>query len=259
MGDAFLAKQEGIGGFRKTVVIKTMHAHLARDPAMVELFMNEARVSAKLNHVNLVHVFDVGQDAEGPYLALEYVDGLTLLNATRRCWGLGQGIPIDVAVRIIALAAQGLAHAHNAGVIHRDISPDNIIAGRDGSVKVLDFGIARTRGEKTASGQVTGKIPYMAPEQPLRGGRTPMPVSDRMDFYGLPCGTLDVRVTGTGSKPSRVKLDIDVLGTPPLRPVSATVGSYVVTLEIGNKKVTASAKITAGGTTTVSLDANKAR
>jgi eukaryotic-like serine/threonine-protein kinase len=172
MGDAWLARQvltTGAGGVAvplEPVVVKTMHAHYARDPAMVELFLSEARIAARLNHENVIHIFDVGKDATGPYIAMELVDGLTLLAATRRCWSLGLGIPIEVAVRICASAARGIAHAHAVGVIHRDISPDNIVVGKNDDVKVLDFGIAKIRGtEMTKHGEVKGKIPYMAPEQ----------------------------------------------------------------------------------------------
>lgn len=174
MAEAYLAHQEGPAGFSKSVVVKLLHEQHANDPAMIELFLREARVGARLNHQNLVQIFDLG-DVDGKYfIAMEYVDGLTLLQLTKRCWGLDQGIPMEIAVRIVAAAAHGLHYAHtlrapdgsHAGVVHRDISPDNIMIARDGAVKVLDFGVAKLFGsESSRSGEIKGKVPFMSPEQ----------------------------------------------------------------------------------------------
>jgi eukaryotic-like serine/threonine-protein kinase len=189
MAEAWLAHQEGPAGFSKPVVVKVLQSTHAADPKMVELFLREARVGAGLNHTNLVQIFDLGEANGEYYIAMEYVDGLTLQQATRRCWALGTGIPIDIALRVIAGAALGLHHAHTrkgfdgdeAGIVHRDISPDNIMIARDGTVKVLDFGVSKLRGsEGTQTGELKGKIPFMSPEQ-LDG----VDVDGRADLWAL--------------------------------------------------------------------------
>jgi serine/threonine protein kinase len=190
MAEAYLAHQDGMAGFKKQIVIKLLHSHHAHEKATVELFLREARVGGRLNHANIIQIFDLGEDSGQPFIAMEYIEGLSLLQATKRCWAMGGGIPIDAAVRIIAAAADGLHHAHTlknadgseGGIIHRDVSPDNIMIARDGTVKVLDFGVARIGGaEATRSGDIKGKIPFMPPEQ-VQGG---IDVDARADLYAL--------------------------------------------------------------------------
>jgi serine/threonine protein kinase len=190
MAEAYLAHQDGMAGFKKQIVIKVLHAHHAHEPATVELFLREARVGGRLNHANIIQIFDLGEDKGQPFIAMEFVEGLSLLQATKRCWAMGGGIPIDAAVRIVAAAADGLHHAHTlknsdgseGGIIHRDVSPDNIMIARDGNVKVLDFGVARIGGaEATRSGDIKGKIPFMPPEQ-VQGN---IDVDARADLYAL--------------------------------------------------------------------------
>jgi serine/threonine protein kinase len=184
MAEAYLAHQEGIAGFKKPVVVKLLHQWMAADENNVKLFLREARVGAELGHSNIVQIFDVGVSEGAPnehFIAMEYIDGLTLQQATRRCWALGEGIPVDVVVRIVADAARGLDYAHKHGVIHRDMSPDNIIVANDGAVKVLDFGIAKTVGsDATKASEAKGKIPFMAPEQLLAEA-----VDARTDLWGI--------------------------------------------------------------------------
>src|SRR5688572_32943126 len=112
MAEAYLAHQEGPAGFSKPVVVKVLHAQHAADEKMVDMFLREARVGARLNHTNVVQIFDLGEAEGEHYIAMEYVDGLTLLQAARRCWAMGQGLPVDIGVRVVAAAAQGLHHAH---------------------------------------------------------------------------------------------------------------------------------------------------
>ncbi len=189
MAEAYRAHQEGPAGFMKPVVIKVLHPWRATDEKSVAQFMREARVGARLNHTNVVQIFDVGEEDGEPFIAMEFVDGLTLLQATKRCWALGDGIDVDVAVRIIAAAALGLHHAHSlkdeggtaVGLVHRDMSPDNIMIARDGTVKLLDFGVAKVSGaDATRGADVKGKVPYMSPEQVSAAD-----VDQRADLWGL--------------------------------------------------------------------------
>src|SRR5262249_38685017 len=149
------------------------------------------KLAAHLNHPNLVQLFDFGE-AEGSYfIAMEYIDGPTLRLLLARARDLRSPISLALAARIISCAAEGLAHAHDfrdpatdepLNLIHRDVSPDNILIGRSGAVKLVDFGIAKARGQShhTQAGTVKGKVAYMAPEQ-LRGE----PLDRRVDLYAL--------------------------------------------------------------------------
>ena len=191
MAEVFLAKTDGPMGFEKMLVIKRILPHLAEDPQFVEMFLGEAKLAAQLNHPNLVQLFDFGE-AEGAYfIAMEYIDGPTLRLLLARSRDLRTPISLALAARLVSSAAEGLAYAHDfrdhvTGVplhlVHRDVSPDNILVSRSGSVKLVDFGIAKARGQShhTQAGTVKGKVAYMAPEQ-LRGE----PLDRRVDLYSL--------------------------------------------------------------------------
>src|SRR5262249_17715327 len=191
MAEVFLAKTDGPMGFEKQLVIKRILPHLAEDPQFVDMFLGEAKLAAQLNHPNLVQLFDFGE-AEGAYfIAMEYIDGPTLRLLLARARDLRSPITLGLAARIVSLAAEGLAYAHDfcdrvtAQPLHlvpRDVSPDNILVGRSGAVKLVDFGIAKARGQshQTQAGTVKGKVAYMAPEQ-LRGE----PLDRRVDLYAL--------------------------------------------------------------------------
>jgi serine/threonine-protein kinase len=191
MAEVFLAKAAGPGGFEKTLVLKRILPHLAEEPSFVEMFLSEARLAALLNHPNIVQIFDFGE-AEGSYfLAMEYIDGPNLRVLLKRAVTAGMLLQPTVCARIIALACEGLAFAHTfcdpttkqpLGLVHRDISPDNILLSRQGAVKVVDFGIAKAAGQshKTQTGMVRGKLTYMPPEQ-LRL----QTLDRRVDVYAL--------------------------------------------------------------------------
>jgi len=191
MAEVFLAKTDGPMGFEKHLVIKRILPHLAEDPQFVDMFLGEAKLAAQLNHPNLVQLFDFGE-AEGAYfIAMEYIDGPTLRLLLARAQDLRSPISLGLAARIVSLAAEGLAYAHDfrdqmtdepLHLVHRDVSPDNILVGRSGAVKLVDFGIAKARGQShhTQAGTVKGKVAYMAPEQ-LRGE----PLDRRVDLYAL--------------------------------------------------------------------------
>ncbi|OJT27683.1 hypothetical protein BO221_04205 [Archangium sp. Cb G35] len=191
MAEVFLAKAAGPMGFEKTLVVKRILPELAAEPDFVQMFLSEAKLAAQLTHPNIVQIFDFGESEGTYFLAMEYIDGPSLRTLIKRAETQGQPLPPAVCARIIALACEGLAFAHDfidpetgeaQGLIHRDISPDNILLSRQGAVKVVDFGIAKAAGQshKTESGVVKGKLPYMPPEQ-LRA----KPLDRRADVYAL--------------------------------------------------------------------------
>ncbi len=172
----FLARVEGPAGFAKQLVVKRILPELARDPGLVEMFLREARLAATFDHPNVAHVYDFGHEGPVPFLAMEYVDGPTLRQVRKRAETRGWKLPIDVVTNVVSRACEGLHYLHelkdpqtgeSMGLVHRDVSPDNIMVSRSGIVKVLDFGIAKDpRAESTTrEGTVRGKLQYMSPEQ----------------------------------------------------------------------------------------------
>jgi serine/threonine-protein kinase len=191
LAEVFLAKAAGAMGFEKTLVLKRILPHLAEDPRFVQMFLSEAKLAAQLNHPYLVQIFDFGQVEGTYYLAMEYIDGPNLRVLARRARRLGRVLSPALCARIIANACEGLAFAHDStdpatgeplGLIHRDISPENLLVSRQGAVKVVDFGIAKaaSRRGQTQAGQLKGKLSYMSPEQ-VRG----QPLDRRVDVYAL--------------------------------------------------------------------------
>ncbi len=191
MAEVFLAKVAGPMGFEKTLVLKRILPHLAEEPDFVEMFLSEAKLVAQLNHPNIVQIFDFGEADGAYYLAMEFVDGPNLRVLLKRTGALGALLEPQLCAKMISASCEGLAFAHEfrdpatghaLGLIHRDISPDNILLSRQGAVKVTDFGIAKAvgYGPRTQSGVVKGKLAYMAPEQ-LRG----QPLDPRADVYSL--------------------------------------------------------------------------
>lgn len=175
MGQVFLARTAGTQGFEKLIVIKTLLPHLADDHEFREMFFTEARIAARLNHPNLIQIFDLGQEGRSYFLAMEYVAGEDVRHLEQRARMESQSIPLGPASRIVADAAAGLDYAHRArtsqgeplGLVHRDVSPQNILVGFDGAVKLIDFGVVKAldRLQHTATGILKGKYPYMSPEQ----------------------------------------------------------------------------------------------
>lgn len=178
MGEVFLAQQRGLPGFEREVILKSLLPEREGDAGAVSAFLDEARVLATLNHPNLVSLYDVGTWKGTHFLAMELIRGKDLAALLRDAADEGRAVPPEVAAIIIRDAAAGLHHAHQArdsagrplNIIHRDISPQNIMVRLDGLTKVLDFGIARSESRQsgaTAPGWIKGKLPYMAPEQLL--------------------------------------------------------------------------------------------
>ncbi len=162
-------------GFSRTVAIKRLHAAHARDPDFVTMFLDEARLAARVSHPNVVQTLDVVALKDELFLVMEYVRGESLAALVRACEREGTRAPPDVAAAIVCGALHGLHAAHEArdaegellGIVHRDVSPHNVLVGADGVARMLDFGIAKavTRLGSTRDGQLKGKLAYMAPEQ----------------------------------------------------------------------------------------------
>jgi serine/threonine protein kinase len=174
MAETFLAVRRGPGGFEQHVCVKRILPSLESDPELVALFMEEARLAAQLRHANITQVVDFGVVAGSHYLALELVDGLDLRALLRALREHGRRLdpPLAVLIAIQLCAALELAHTperHRPGVVHRDVSPSNVLVSRAGEVYLTDFGIARALGSKrrTDSGVIRGKVPYMAAEYAL--------------------------------------------------------------------------------------------
>jgi len=175
MARVWAARQHGQRGFSKTVAIKTILPHLAEEPEFERMFLDEARIAALIHHPNVCEIYELGEEGKVLYLAMEWVNGESLVHILRSS---GKMAPMEprLCARIIADACAGLHAAHQLqddmgrpmNVVHRDVSPHNILVGADGNVKVADFGVAKALGQMhsaTIAGQVKGKIAYMAPEQ----------------------------------------------------------------------------------------------
>ncbi len=205
MAEVFKAKSYGVEGFEKILVIKRILPELSRSQEFVEMFIHEAKLAVRLSHANIVQVFDLGRvdPAGGPageayYIAMEYVSGLDLATVLARLRRQRIAVPIQMGVYVASEIAKGLDHAHRRrdelmrplGIVHRDVSPHNVLLSFEGEVKVTDFGIAKARGaldgkgkEDTQSRALQGKFGYMSPEQARAE-----PVDARSDLFSL--GTL---------------------------------------------------------------------
>lgn len=172
MAEVFAAKLVGLAGFEKDVAVKRLLPRYASDPVFLERFLNEARLAARLSHPNIVQIFELGHDGKDHYIVMEAVRGPSLRSLlarlAQRGQERGQAMPVGAALHIARSLCAGLGHAHEQlGIIHRDVSPHNVVLSFDGAVKLIDFGIARMSSDErlTQVGQVIGKLRYMSPEQ----------------------------------------------------------------------------------------------
>ena len=213
MGEVYLARMQGASGWQKQLVIKRMLPHLAEDPLFARRFLEEARISTGLSHGNLVPVFDVGEHEGALFLAMDHVDGWDLRAIHRAERSRGALLPDPYALFIVAEICRGLAYVHHRrdeqgrplGLVHRDVSPSNILISRDGEAKLVDFGIAVAPDQavRTATGELRGKLAYMSPEQ-ARGER----LDHRSDIYSLGVVLYELL---TGERPVPPGSDMEVL------------------------------------------------
>jgi serine/threonine protein kinase len=189
MAELYIARQEAMGGFEKEIVVKILQPRYAENPRVVQMFLDEARLAAKLNHQSIVHVYDVAEDGGMKYIAMEYIRGETLTEIVRRGLAAGKYLPLEHAVHVVRQTAAGLAYAHAfrepdghlVRIVHRDVSPTNILVTTEGQTKIVDFGIARAQDElRDEGGGRPGKASYMSPEQ-VRGAG----VDYRSDIFSL--------------------------------------------------------------------------
>ncbi len=188
MAEVFLAREPLAGGLAKILVIKKIHPQLAETPQFRQMFEDEAKVGVNLNHPNIVQTFSYGQIGPTFYLAMEHVEGVDLLRLLNATLEAGERIPYGLSAYLGQQVAKGLDYAHRRGdeygealsIVHRDISPQNILVSWDGMVKLVDFGIARARHVQESEGVVKGKFAYMSPEQ--AGGE---PVDARSDIFSM--------------------------------------------------------------------------
>jgi len=190
VADVLLARATGLEGFARHVVIKCIRSDLAGEQRLVQAFLEEARIAASLHHQNIVQVHDIGEQDGAYFFAMEYVHGEDVRQLLAKVRERNEQVPLQTVVAIITATAAGLHHAHeqrnpageHLGLVHRDVCPANILLGYDGSVKLVDFGMAKAalRSQKTASGSLKGKASYMSPEQCM--GK---PVDRRTDTFAL--------------------------------------------------------------------------
>lgn len=190
MAEIWLARQRGLAGFNRFVVIKKILSHLSEQETFVKMFLDEARTSAQLNHPNVVQIYDLGRESDSYYIAMEFIAGENLAAIAWRGMKRGRPLSPQFAARIIADTCKALHYAHHLRgsdgrsleIVHRDISPQNILVTYEGEVKVVDFGIAKatTKSEHTKTGMLKGKFSYMSPEQCLG-----TPVDMRSDIFAL--------------------------------------------------------------------------
>jgi hypothetical protein len=211
MAELFLADYVRRDGFKRRVAIKRILPHLAGNPNFIKMFTREARVAALLQHPNIVQIFDYGKIENAYFIAMEYIDGKNLAEILA---ALKQGLPIDKAVFIISQICKGLDYSHtkrdeNTGepfhIVHRDISPQNLLISYQGEVKISDFGISKARSEPslTQAGVIKGKMAYLSPEQALGE-----PIDHQADIYAL---GLVFHETLTGKRVYRFSSDIEAI------------------------------------------------
>ncbi|RZK98222.1 MAG: serine/threonine protein kinase [Methylobacterium sp.] len=190
MATVFLARLAGVGGFQRFVAIKRLHPHLSNETEFVQMFLDEARLAASIHHPHVVPILEVGTSDAGYYVVMEYVEGDTLAGLMAREASQGKKITAPVVMRIALDTLSGLHAAHDlrdednnlVNLVHRDVSPQNILVGVDGSARITDFGVAKatSRLTSTREGTLKGKIAYMPPEQ-AKGGA----IDQRTDVFSL--------------------------------------------------------------------------
>ncbi len=190
MAEVFLAKRVGMKGFEKLLAIKRILPQFAENEEFIAMFIDEAKLAGKLNHRNIVQIYDFGNQQDSYYIAMEYIFGKDLRSIMKKSKERGERLPLAQCAYIITEAAKGLEYAHtlkdlsgkSLQIIHRDISPQNILISYEGEVTLADFGIAKaaSKSTETRAGVLKGKLLYMSPEQAW--GK---PIDRRSDLYSL--------------------------------------------------------------------------
>jgi eukaryotic-like serine/threonine-protein kinase len=191
MADVYLAHLAGHSGFAKLAVVKRKRLHEDEDPDLMRMFADEARLSAVLNHPNIVQTFEVGEDSSGPFLVMEYLEGQSLGRLHSRTRHRGIAVPRGLVLNVLCETLAGLHYAHSVSdhdgkhlrIVHRDVSPENIMVTYDGQTKLVDFGVAKTSSasSETRAGMIKGKVVYMAPEQ----ARAERDIDARTDVFSV--------------------------------------------------------------------------
>lgn len=190
MAEVWKAYMRGVEGFQKVVAIKKILPHLSDNQDFIEMFIDEAKLAAQLNHNNIIHIYDLGKIQSSYYIAMEYVDGFDLKTILRRGQDRDQPMTVELALFIASKVAAALDYAHRRkdfdekemGLVHRDVSPQNVLISQEGDIKLCDFGIAKaaSKASHTQAGALKGKLQYMAPEQAW--GRS---IDRRSDVFAL--------------------------------------------------------------------------
>ncbi len=190
MAEVWKARMRGVEGFQKIVAIKKILPHLSDNQDFIEMFIDEAKLAAQLNHNNIIHIYDLGKIQSSYYIAMEYIDGYDLKTILRRGEERGQPMQVELALFIASKIASALDYAHRKhdfegkemSLVHRDVSPQNVLVSQDGDIKLCDFGIAKAafKASHTQAGALKGKLQYMSPEQAW--GRS---IDKRSDIFAL--------------------------------------------------------------------------
>jgi TonB family protein len=190
MAEVWKARMRGVEGFQKIVAIKKILPHLSDNQDFIEMFVDEAKLAAQLNHNNIIHIYDLGKIQSSYYIAMEYIDGYDLKTILRRGEERGNPVTVELALFIASKLSSALDYAHRKkdfeeremGLVHRDVSPQNVLVSQEGDIKLCDFGIAKaaSKASHTQAGALKGKLQYMSPEQAW--GRS---IDRRSDIFAL--------------------------------------------------------------------------
>src|SRR5215471_11345221 len=190
MAHVYVGRRHGAQGFQRVVAIKRMRSHLVQNPELTAQFADEARIASLIQHPNVVSIHDVHEENGELFLVMDYIDGASLAELVKELRRRKQRAPVDVVLRVVVDVLRGLHAAHelrdytgtSLNVVHRDATPANILIGRDGSVRITDFGIAKaiSREAETQAGLIKGKFNYMAPEQ-----ATDTELDRRVDIFAM--------------------------------------------------------------------------
>lgn len=235
MGEIYLARQIGLAGFQREVVLKRIHRQLSNYPKAVEMFLAEAQLAASLTHPNIVQIYDVGEEDGTYFIVMERIQGTDLRALAEQTTRLGQMIPIELSVNIVIQILEGLRYAHDyreegglhLKIVHRDISPTNILLSFDGIVKIADFGIARAENQIHDESQVPpGKLAYMSPEMFLKA-----PIDARSDLFSIGVMLYELTVGQRLFRATNYENMVQLMKEPIPPPTFARAG-YPVDLEI---------------------------